>query len=101
MREHGVRRAAHVTGAGRTNLTRLGHHRYVLDDALAPHPAFELVQSAGNVSDEEMHRTFNMGTGFVAALPPSAAEALADAGDGRVIGRVEEGEGVAIRGLEL
>jgi phosphoribosylformylglycinamidine cyclo-ligase len=48
-----------------------------------------------------MHRTFNMGTGFVAALPPSDAEALANAVDGRVIGRVEDGEGVAIRGLEL
>ena len=55
-----------------------------------------------SVSDEEMHRTFNMGTGFVAAVPGSEAEALADATDGRVIGRVEEGDGtVAVRGLVL
>ena len=61
------------------------------------------VQQEGSVSDEEMHRTFNMGTGFVAALPGDDAESVvADSEDARVIGRVEEGDGtVAIRGLEL
>ncbi|WP_311171937.1 phosphoribosylformylglycinamidine cyclo-ligase [Halobellus ordinarius] len=101
MREHDVRAAAHVTGGGWTNLERLGDHRYVVDDAFDPQPVFEFVQSEGNVSDEEMHRTFNMGTGFVCALAPADAEALAEATDGRVIGRVEAGEEVSIRGLEL
>ena len=105
MREHGVRGAAHVTGGGWTNLDRLGGHRYVVEDAFDPQPVFEFVQSEGGVSDEEMYRTFNMGTGFVAALAPGDAEALADATDGRVIGRVEkhagDGGNVAIRGLEL
>jgi len=101
MRAHGVHAAAHVTGGGWTNLDRLGDHRYVIDDAFEPQPVFEFVQEAGNVSDEEMHRTFNMGTGFVAALPDEDAGALADAVDGRVIGHVEDGEGVSIRGLEL
>ena len=101
MRNHGVHAAAHVTGGGWTNLERLGDHRYVVDNAFDPHPVFEFVQEAGNVSDEEMHRTFNMGTGFVAALPSSDAEALADTVGGRVIGHVEEGDGIAIRGLEL
>jgi phosphoribosylformylglycinamidine cyclo-ligase len=101
MREHGVRAAAHVTGGGWTNVERLGDHRYVIDDAFDPQPVFEFVQSLGNVSDEEMHRTFNMGTGFVAAVDPADASSLAEAVDGRVIGRVEAGEGVAIRGLGL
>ncbi len=105
MRAHGVRAAAHVTGGGWTNLMRLGEHRYVVENAFDPHPVFEFVQSEGNVSDEEMHRTFNMGTGFVAALDPEAAESLADATDGRVVGRIAEHDGdggsVAIRGLEL
>lgn len=105
MRDHGVRGAAHVTGGGWTNLTRLGANRYVVDDAFEPQPVFEFVQSEGSVSDEEMHRTFNMGTGFVAAVDPDAAESLAAETDGRVIGRVEEGDddegSVAIRGLEL
>ena len=101
MREHGVRAAAHVTGGGWTNLERLGEHRCVVDDPWPIQPVFEFVQAEGNVSDTEMHRTFNMGTGFVAALAPERAEALAEATGGRVIGRVEDGDGVAIRGLEL
>ncbi|SEA12421.1 phosphoribosylformylglycinamidine cyclo-ligase [Haloplanus vescus] len=101
MRAHGVHAAAHVTGGGWTNLERLGDFRYVVDDPFDPQPVFDFVQETGNVSDEEMHRTFNMGTGFVAALDPDDAESLADAVDGRVIGRVEDGEGVAIRGLDL
>ncbi|MFC6906325.1 phosphoribosylformylglycinamidine cyclo-ligase [Halalkalicoccus tibetensis] len=101
MRSHGVRGAAHITGGGWTNLKRLGDLRYEIDDPYPAQPVFEFVRSAG-VSDEEMHRTFNMGTGFVAAVPEEgAAEALAEGTDGRVIGRVEEGEAVAIRGLSL
>ena len=101
MRDHDVAAAAHVTGGGWTNLERLGDHRYVVDDAFDPQPVFEFVQSAGGIADAEMHRTFNMGTGFVCALAPDDAAALAADTDGRVIGRVEAGEGVSIRGLEL
>jgi phosphoribosylformylglycinamidine cyclo-ligase len=94
--------AAHVTGGGWTNLERMGEHRHVIDSPFDPQPIFEFVQAEGGVSDEEMHRTFNMGTGFVAALPEADAEAVASGiSDARVIGRVESGSGVAIRGLEL
>ena len=59
-----------------------------------------------------MYRTFNMGTGFVAALSPEDADSLAEATDGRVIGHVvgagedetdepHAGVGVSIRGLDL
>jgi phosphoribosylformylglycinamidine cyclo-ligase len=54
-----------------------------------------------------MHRTFNMGTGFVAAVAPEGAGSLAAATDGRVIGRVErvesecETDRIHVRGLEL
>jgi phosphoribosylformylglycinamidine cyclo-ligase len=102
MREAGVHAAAHVTGGGWANLKRMGARRYVVEDPFDPHPVFEFVQREGNVADEEMHRTFNMGTGFVAAVPPSEAEPLAEATDGRIIGRVEDSEEVVeIRGLEL
>ncbi|MFB6079730.1 MAG: phosphoribosylformylglycinamidine cyclo-ligase [Haloferacaceae archaeon] len=101
MRAHGVRGAAHVTGGGLTNLERLGDRRYVVDDPFDPQPVFEFVRRAGEVARDEMYRTFNMGTGFVAALPEGRARALADATDGRVIGRVEEGSGVVVDGLEL
>jgi phosphoribosylformylglycinamidine cyclo-ligase len=101
MRDHGVRAAAHVTGGGWTNLKRMGDNRYVVDDAFDPQPVFEFVQSLGDVADAEMYRTFNMGTGFVCALDPDDAAALVEDTDGRVIGHVESGSGVAIRGLEL
>ncbi|WP_299234810.1 phosphoribosylformylglycinamidine cyclo-ligase [Natronomonas sp.] len=94
--------AAHITGGGWTNLRRMGEHRYVVSEPFEPQPVFGFVQAEGNVSDEEMHRTFNMGTGFVAAMPEADAERVTDAvGDARVVGRVESGDGVSIRGLEL
>jgi phosphoribosylformylglycinamidine cyclo-ligase len=101
MRDHGVHAAAHVTGGGWTNLDRLGDARYVIEEPFDPQPVFDFVQEAGNVADEEMHRTFNMGTGLVAALDSPDAGSLAAAVDGRVIGRVESGNGVSVRGLEL
>ncbi|RQG95817.1 phosphoribosylformylglycinamidine cyclo-ligase [Natrarchaeobius chitinivorans] len=101
MRDHGVRAAAHVTGGGWTNLLRMGERRYVVDDPLPAQPIFAFVQAEGNVTDEEMHRTFNVGTGFVVALPEDRAADLAAETDGQVIGRVEDGNSVEIRGLSL
>jgi phosphoribosylformylglycinamidine cyclo-ligase len=49
-----------------------------------------------------MHRTFNMGTGFVASLPEPDAETVVDElDDARIIGHVESGDSVSIHGLEL
>ena len=101
LREHGVHAAAHVTGGGWTNLSRMGPNRYDITDPFDPQPVFEFVRRTGVVDDAEMYRTFNMGTGFVAALPPADAEALAAATDGRLVGTVTDGEAVAVRGLSL
>ncbi|SDQ90970.1 phosphoribosylformylglycinamidine cyclo-ligase [Natronobacterium texcoconense] len=101
MHEHDVRAAAHVTGGGWTNLLRMGEYEYVVDDPFPAQPIFEFVQDEGNVTDEEMHRTFNMGTGFVVAVPEDRAEDLVAATDGKVVGRVEDGASVEIRGLSL
>ena len=103
LRANGANAAAHVTGGGWTNLTRMGDHRYVVDDPFDAQPVYDFVQSEGDVSDEEMHRTFNMGTGFVAALPEDDAASVVDAtDDGRIVGHVDDGDGaVSIRGLDL
>ena len=101
MRHHGVRSAAHITGGGWTNLKRLGEFNFEISNPFPIQPIFDFIQSKGVITDEEMHRTFNMGTGFVAALPESNAINLAESTDGRLIGRVSDGEGVDIRGLEL
>jgi len=92
---------AHVTGGGWTNLARLGAFEYEVTNPFEAQPVFEFVRERGDVSDEEMHRTFNMGTGFVAAMPADDAERVASETDGRVIGEVREGDSVEVRGLSL
>jgi phosphoribosylformylglycinamidine cyclo-ligase len=106
LRAHDAHAAAHVTGGGWTNLTRMGPHRYEITDPFEAQPVFGFVQREGGVDDAEMHRTFNMGTGFVAALSPSDAERVVEASeDARIVGKVQESGSedglVAIRGLEL
>lgn len=102
LHEHATHAAAHITGGGWTNLLRIGTQRYEITNPFDVNPVFEFIQREGSVSDEEMHRTFNMGTGFVAALDPEDAESVVeDTADGRIIGRVEEGNSVEIRGLTL
>ncbi|MHB9286552.1 phosphoribosylformylglycinamidine cyclo-ligase [Halobacteriales archaeon Cl-PHB] len=106
LRSHETHAAAHVTGGGWTNLPRMGDFHYEITDPFDAQPIYHFVQAEGEVSDEEMHRTFNMGTGFVAALPEGDAKAVVEASDdARVIGSVAESENgdgtVAIRGLLL
>jgi phosphoribosylformylglycinamidine cyclo-ligase len=103
LREHDTHAAAHVTGGGWTNLTRMGAHRYEITDPFDAQPVFAFIQREGGVEDGEMHRTFNMGTGFVATVAPDDADSLATATDGRVVGRVVQSSqgSVGIRGLEL
>ena len=102
LREAETHAAAHVTGGGWTNLTRMGSFHYEITAPFDSQPVFEFVQDEGNVSDEEMHRTFNMGTGFVAALPEADAErVVSESEDARIIGSVAEGEEcVSVRGVE-
>jgi len=93
LRAHETHAAAHVTGGGWTNLTRMGDHRYEITDPFEAQSVFEFVQEEGNIDDEEMHRIFNMGTGFVTAHPPEIAESVVDAtADGQIIGTVSEAE---------
>ncbi|MFB6085660.1 MAG: phosphoribosylformylglycinamidine cyclo-ligase [Halodesulfurarchaeum sp.] len=101
LHAHDVHAAAHVTGGGWTNLFRMGEFGYEITDPHPVQPVFDFVQSAGNISDREMHRTFNMGTGFVVAVDPEDGESLVEETDGTIIGSVTKGAAVRIRGLEL
>ncbi len=70
---------AHITGDGFLNLCRLeADVGYEIDDPQEPHAIFSLIQDAGNISDAEMHRVFNMGTGMVAVVHPSDTEKSID-----------------------
>ena len=101
LQTHDVRGVAHITGGGWTNLFRLGTNRYVIEDPHPAQPVFGFIQTEGNVTDEEMHRTFNMGTGMVAAVPADRAESLVADTAGCVIGHVAAGNTIEIRGLEF
>jgi phosphoribosylformylglycinamidine cyclo-ligase len=73
--ETGVHAFAHITGGGlAANLARVlpPHLSATVDRATwTPGPVFGLVQGRGRVEPDEMERTFNMGVGMVAVLPPA------------------------------
>lgn len=50
---------------------------------------------AGNVEEQEMFRTFNMGIGMVAVVDAADADAaLSNLGNACLLGHIVEGEGV-------
>lgn len=65
----GVHAFAHITGGGITgNTTRVipnDHHVKIDWRRWERPPIFSLIQKCGNVSEEEMRRTFNLGIGLV------------------------------------
>jgi phosphoribosylformylglycinamidine cyclo-ligase len=74
---HGI---AHITGGGfYDNIPRVlpKHCRAVIRrgswEAL---PIFKLLQHGGGISDEEMHRVFNMGIGMVLIVDPKSVTAV-------------------------
>jgi phosphoribosylformylglycinamidine cyclo-ligase len=104
-----IKGMAHITGGGITdNLPRIFPRgaAAVIDRSAWQVPAiFEWLQQTGNVPDQDMLRTFNMGIGLIVACEESDADrlltALAAAGEpgATPIGRVVSGSnGVAYRG---
>lgn len=60
-----VKALVHITGGGFLNLNRVAAHAgFVIENLPECQPVFSLIQKHGSVSDAEMYRTFNMGTGF-------------------------------------
>lgn len=61
----GVKALVHITSDGLGNLARMPRAVEYVIDRLPPVPRiFELIQSMGSVSDEEMFLVYNMGVGF-------------------------------------
>jgi phosphoribosylformylglycinamidine cyclo-ligase len=93
---------AHITGGGLTdNIPRVLPEGFEarLDRGSWPRdPLFGWLQSAGQISDEEMYRTFNCGIGMVAIVPPTAErqalEVLREHGETAMrIGTIAAGSG--------
>ena len=92
---------AHITGGGITeNLPRIfpkGLGATVDLASWQPPPLFEHLQALGNVTQEEMMRTFNMGIGLICVVPAEKvkkAKAVLNRANERhcIIGRVTRGE---------
>jgi phosphoribosylformylglycinamidine cyclo-ligase len=97
-----VKGLAHITGGGLT-----GNVPRILQDGLRarihlkswPRPeAFQWLQRAGNVAEDEMHRVFNCGIGMVAVVAPADAKRAMDElrASGETVyqvGAVEKGPG--------
>ena len=92
---------AHITGGGITeNLPRILPKNVTAQIELGSWPVlpiFEHLRDLGNVSQEEMMRTFNMGIGLIAAIPAAKfarAKNLLDRAEEKfyVIGRVAKGD---------
>lgn len=89
--------AAHITGGGISgNVPRFlpeGCLARMVRGSWPVPPVFALLQQRGELSEEEMLRTFNCGLGLVLAVPAAESEALAAAIGGFVVGEIATGEG--------
>jgi len=74
-----VRGIAHITGGGIPgNLPRIlppGCAALLRRDAWAPPPVFALLQRLGDVPEDDMARTFNLGIGLILVVPGQQADA--------------------------
>ena len=101
-----VKGCSHITGGGfYENIPRMlpdGIRAVVKKDSYEVPAIFRLMQKKGNITDEMMYNTYNMGLGMVLALDPAdvdkTMEALKAAGEtAYVVGTCEIGEkGVTI-----
>ena len=77
-----VHAIAHITGGGLTeNLPRVlpkGTNAVIDTDTWVPPPVFEWLQRRGNISWQEMLRTFNCGIGMVIVVPSDITVAALD-----------------------
>ena len=101
-----VKACSHITGGGfYENIPRMlcdGVCAVVEKDSYPVLPIFGLLAKTGNIEEQMMYNTFNMGLGMVMAVDPAdvdkTMEAVRTAGDTPyVVGRIEAGEkGVAL-----
>ncbi len=105
LKEFEIKGMAHITGGGLLNLLRLKKMKYVIDRPLKPQKIFRVIQELGNVEEDEMYRTFNMGMGFALIMSEEEARKLERSGktDGRIVGRIESSESgeVYVRDLKV
>lgn len=100
-REIGLKGVAHITGGGIAgNLVRIipkGLGAIIDKKLIKVLPIFELIQKAGNVTDEAMYEAMNMGVGMILVVEEKLSKkVLKEAEGSSVIGKVVKGSGVLI-----
>lgn len=96
-----IKGCSHITGGGfDENIPRMlpeGIHAVVKKDSYEVPAIFKLLQKTGNITDQMMYNTYNMGLGMILAVDPAdvdkTMEAIKAAGDvPYVVGCCEAGE---------
>ena len=96
-----VKACSHITGGGfQENIPRMlpeGMHAVVRKDSYEVPAIFKLLQKTGNIAEEMMYNTYNMGLGMIVAVSPdkvdATMEAIKSAGDTPyVVGEIKAGE---------
>ncbi len=101
-----VKACSHITGGGfYENIPRMlpeGKRAVVEKDSYEVPAIFKLMASKGNVSEQMMYNTYNMGLGMIVAVDPAdvdkTMEAMRSAGDTPyIVGKIIDGE----KGVDL
>jgi phosphoribosylformylglycinamidine cyclo-ligase len=99
-----VKGMANITGGGLRNLIRLKKGiGFEIEDPVRPNPIFNVMQELGNVTDNEMYQTFNMGMGYCMVVPErESSDVVKAAGKGaKVVGHAVRSNRVTVPGLGL
>ena len=96
-----VKACSHITGGGfYENIPRMlpeGKHAVVRKDSYEVPAIFKMMQRVGNIEEEMMYNTYNMGLGMIVAVDPAdvekTMEAIKATGDTPyVVGEIKDGE---------
>ncbi len=96
-----VKACSHITGGGfYENVPRMlvdGTHAVIKKDSYDIPPIFKLLAKKGDIAEQMMYNTFNMGLGMIVAVDPTDVDAtmkaIEEAGDKPyVVGHIEAGE---------
>ncbi|WP_459201112.1 phosphoribosylformylglycinamidine cyclo-ligase [Methanococcus sp. CF] len=96
IKQVNVKGLAHITGGGFRKLKRLNKDVcYKIDELPEILPIFKEMQNLGNVADQEMFKTFNMGIGFCVIVEKEDAEKIIEISNqynipAFVIGKIED-----------
>ena len=96
-----IKGCSHITGGGfYENIPRMlpeGMRAVIKKDSYEVLPIFKLIQQSGNIAEEMMYNTYNMGIGMMLVVDPKDADAtmkaIEEAGENAYkVGKIEAGQ---------